>query len=46
MIFFVGEKWADDGINFCGIAGDVFEVLEAQLKDMAQKMKQAKGAIG
>lgn len=45
-ILFVGEKWADDGINFCGIAGDVFEVLEAQLKDMAQKMKQTKGAIG
>lgn len=44
-ILFVGEKWDDDGIEFCGIDGDVFGVLEAQLKDMIRVMKQEKGAF-
>lgn len=44
-ILFVGEKWDDDGIDFCGIDRNVFDVLEAQLKDIIYKMKRAKGAM-
>lgn len=41
-ILFVGEKWTDDGIDFCGIEESVFKELEIQLNNMIHRMKMTK----
>lgn len=38
-ILFVGEKWEEDCIAFCGIEESACKKLEAQLKDMVEEMK-------
>lgn len=44
-ILFVGEKWSDDGIDFCGIEDSVFKSLEQQLNNMVLEIKKAKEAL-
>lgn len=44
-ILFVGEKWTDDGIDFCGIEESVFKELEIQLNNMIHRMKMTKEAL-
>ncbi len=44
-ILFVGEKWNNKGIDFCGIADSTFELLELQLNNMIYAMKEAKEAM-
>lgn len=44
-ILFVGEKWGDDGIDFCGIEDSVFKSLEQQLNNMILEIKKTKEAL-
>lgn len=39
-ILFVGEEWTDDGIDFCGIEDETFEVLKDELINMSYGMKK------
>lgn len=41
-ILIVGEKWGDEGIDFCGIEKSVFEPLQQQLNDMISAFKTSK----
>lgn len=43
-ILFVGEEWSSDGIEFCGINGSVFELLELRLTTLIRKIKAFKEA--
>lgn len=45
-VLFVGEKWGDDGIDFCGIDDSVFKQLELQLNNMICTIKATKEALG
>ena len=45
-ILFVGEEWAEDGIDFCGIEDSVFELLELELNNLIFTMKATKEALG
>lgn len=45
-IVFVGKKWINGGIDFCGIEESVFHSLEQQLIKIIQKMKAAKEELG
>lgn len=44
-ILFVGEKWGEDGIDFCGIEDSVFELLELELSNLIFTMKATKEAL-
>ncbi len=44
-ILFVGEEWTRDGIDFCGIEDETFELLHLELKNMAMAMKATKEAM-
>ncbi len=44
-ILFVGEKWNNGGIDFCGIADSLFELLELPLNNMIYAMKATKEAM-
>jgi len=39
-ILFVGERLADDGVEFCGISPKRFEVLYQQLKEITEKARE------
>ncbi len=39
-ILFVGEKWTDEGIDFCGIEESVLKDLEEKLNEMIRKMER------
>lgn len=41
-LLLVGEEWAGDGIDFCGIEDSVFEHLHSQLAHMVGVMKETK----
>lgn len=41
-ILFVGEKWTDEGIDFCGIDESVLKDLEENLNNMIRTMERAK----
>lgn len=41
-ILFVGEKWGEEGIDFCGIEDAVLEILEQKLKKLAILLNVAK----
>lgn len=45
-ILFIGEKWDEDGINFCGINEPVFESLKAQLDNMVSSIKEKTEVLG
>lgn len=45
-ILFVGEKWGEGGIDFCGIEDSVFELLELELNNLIFTMKATKEALG
>lgn len=45
-IVFVGKKWINGGIDFCGIEESVFLLLEQQLINLIQHMNAAKEALG
>lgn len=45
-ILFVGNVYANDGVEFAGIEPEVFETLHLQLKNMAMAMKAYKEAYG
>lgn len=44
-ILLVGEKWSDEGIDFCGIDESALRSLESKLNDMIIAFKE-KGATG
>ena len=44
-ILFVGEEWTRDGIDFCGIEDETFELLHLELKNMVMAMKATKEAM-
>ncbi len=41
-ILFVGEKWTDEGIDFCGIDESVLKALEEKLNNMIRTMERLK----
>ncbi len=45
-VLFVGKKWVNDGIDFCGIEDSICQSLENKLKNIVYKMKIAKEALG
>lgn len=44
-VLFVGEKWSESGVDFCGIEETVFKELEAQLNIMLFGMRLTKEVI-
>lgn len=42
-ILFVGEKWSEDDVDFCGIEDSVFELLELELKNLIFKIDKKGG---
>ncbi len=45
-VLFVGERWNDDGIDFCGIEDSVFEELRMQLNYILDAIKKMKEVFG
>lgn len=45
-VLFVGERWNDDGIDFCGIEDSVFEELRMQLNYILDAIKETKEVFG
>lgn len=41
-ILIVGERWNEDGIDFCGISDNQFGVLYPKLKEIAEKARECK----
>lgn len=39
-VLFVGKKWGEDGIDFCGIEDSTFERLYTQISDMISAFKE------
>lgn len=45
-ILFVGEEWGKDGIDFCGIEDNIFELLKLELNSLIFTIKATKEALG
>lgn len=41
-ILIVGEKWTEDGIDFCGISDNQFNILYPKLKELTEKAGECK----
>lgn len=39
-ILIVGEKWGSDGIDFCGMAEDQFNLLYPKLEELTKKARE------
>lgn len=41
-ILIVGERWTEDGIDFCGISDNQFNILYPRLKKLTEKARDCK----